>query len=46
MTTSTFDSLVAQLRTVKRAMALQGAVSLATRAAVLGLAWKLTGGPT
>ena len=34
-------SLVGELRIVKWAMAFQGAVSLATLAAVLGLAWKL-----
>ena len=34
-------SLVGELRIVKWAMAFQGAVSLATLAAVLGLAWKV-----
>ena len=34
-------TLTAELRIVKWAMAFQGAVSLATLAAVLGLAWKL-----
>ena len=34
-------TLTAQLRIVKRAMALHGAVGLVTLAAVLGLAWKL-----
>ena len=33
--------LTAELRIAKRAMVFQGAVSLATLAAVLGLAWKL-----
>ena len=34
-------TLTAEMRIVKWAMAFQGAVSLATLAAVLGLAWKL-----
>ncbi len=40
-TAEQFSTLAAELRIVKWAMAFQGAVSLATLAAVLGLAWKL-----
>ena len=39
-------ALTAELYIVKWAMAFQGAVSLATLGAVLGLAWNLTGAPT
>ena len=40
-TTEQLATLTGELRIVKWAMAFQGAVSLATLAAVLGLAWKL-----